>query len=561
MKLSSVRPDGPLEVTAATTAEMLAALPGALMLPDGALPEERRLTDVLALYRAVFLNSTEAIAMLDPAGRYIEQNPAHLALLGYTDQELRGRTPAIHFGEEAFAAIVSDLRQAGVSRREVTSHTKTGQQRVIDISAFVVRDRAGLPVCYVGIERDVTEQREARAELERRFAELQVVYGMADSLGHARAPEQIYDEAIDGLLRVVRADRASILLFDEHDLMRFRAWRGLSDAYRSAVEGHSPWNRDTRDPRPVTVADVREDATLAALRPVVEGEGIRALAFVPLIDEGVLLGKFMLYFDAPHAWTDDELRLANTIARHVSFAIVRHRRESELNEANRAKSIFLATMSHELRTPLNAIAGYTDLLDAGVHGTLTPSQGEAVQRIQVNQRHLLRLIDDVLDFAKLEAGHLTLDIADVPVQDTLDATRLLIEPQLRSKRIAFEFVPGDAAISCRADRAKMQQVLANLLSNAWKFTPPGGTVSLTWDATPDRVRIHVRDTGPGIPAQSLETVFEPFVQLQMGFRRRVEGTGLGLAISRELARGMSGDVAVTSVVDEGSTFTLTLPRR
>lgn len=561
MRLSTNPPDPPLEITAASTAEMLAALPGGLMLPEGASPDERRLTDVLALYRSVFLNSTEAIAIVDRAGRYLEQNPAHQALLGYTGDELRGMTPAIHLGDEAFARIVADLRESGVSRREVTSHTKTGQVRAIELSAFVVRDRAGTPVCYVGIKRDITDQRGARAELERRFEELRVVSAMADSLGHARAPEEIYEEAIDGLLRATGADRASILLFDAHGTMRFKAWRGLSDAYRAAVEGHSPWTRETREPQPVTVEDVRQDARLATLRGVIDGEGIRALAFVPLMDEGTLLGKFMLYFDGPHVWSPAELQLAQTIARHVSFAIVRHRRETELREANRTKSVFLATMSHELRTPLNAIAGYTDLLDAGVHGTLTPPQADAVQRIQFNQRHLLRLIDDVLDFAKLEAGHLQLEIANVPVQETLEATRALIEPQLRAKGIAFEFAPGDPGVTCRADRAKMQQVLANLLSNAWKFTPTGGTVWLSWEATEDSVRVHVRDTGPGIAEHHLETVFEPFVQLQMGFRRRVEGTGLGLAISRELARGMSGDVTAASVPGEGSTFTLILPRQ
>jgi PAS domain S-box-containing protein len=541
---------------------MLAALPEGLMLPEGATPAERRVADVLALYRAVFLNSTEPVAIIDSAGRYLEQNVAHELLLGYTADELRGRTPAIHLGDETFASIALELQQNGESRREVLSRGKDGRTRVIELSSFAVRDRLGRPVCYVGIERDVTEQRHATRELERRFEELQAVYRMADALGHAHALEEIYDEAIDGLMRAMHADRASILLFDDDGVMRFKAWRSLSDDYRAAVEGHSPWTRDTRDAKPVAVPDVVADPALARLQSVIGAEGIRALAFVPLADDaGSLLGKFMLYFDAPHVWTEAELRLAGTIARHVSFAITRHRRDTELREANRAKSVFLATMSHELRTPLNAIAGYTDLLDAGIHGEMTPAQQDAVQRIQANQRHLLRLIDDVLDFAKLEAGHLQFDIANIPVQETLDSTRVLIEPQLRSKDIDFDYRTGDTAVTCRADRAKMQQVLANLLSNAWKFTPPGGTVAVGWEATDDDVRVNVRDTGPGIPERNLETIFEPFVQLHTGFRRKVEGTGLGLSISRELARGMGGEVRASSAVGEGSTFTLILPRR
>jgi signal transduction histidine kinase len=343
-------------------------------------------------------------------------------------------------------------------------------------------------------------------------------------------------------------------------VMRFKASRGLSERYRAAVEGHSPWTRETTDAMPITVSDAEHDPSMADLRAVITAEGIRALAFIPIPDDHGVLGKFMLYFDAPHDWTESELQLARTVARHVSFAIIRHRRETELREANRAKSLFLATMSHELRTPLNAIAGYTDLLDAGVHGEMSQPQRDAVSRIQVNQRHLLRLIDDVLDFAKLEGGHLQFEIANVPVQESLEIARMLIEPQLRSRSLSFDFQQGDGSITCRADHAKMQQVLANLLSNAWKFTPHGGTVTLRWDASPEQVQVHVTDTGPGIPSEHLEDVFAPFVQLHGGFRRRVEGTGLGLAISRELARGMGGDVTARSAVGEGSTFTLTLPR-
>lgn len=544
----------------ASTAEMLATLPDGLLRRD----HERAgsgVAEVVALYRAVFMNANEPIAIVDASGRYLEQNPAHEALLGFTSQELIGKTPAIHLGEATFLEIARELQQFGISRREVVSTGKDGRARIIDLSSFAVRDRAGIPVCYVGIKRDITEQRESARELRRRIEELQTLYRMADALGRAVQLEDVYHEAIGGLLQTLNADRASVLLFDADDRMRFKAWRGLSDGYRAAVEGHSPWARDAQDAQPITIRDVEDAPALDALRPVIRAEGIRALAFIPLLDDAGVLGKFMIYYDAPHEWSDAELQLARTIARHVAFVIQRHRREDELREANRAKSLFLATMSHELRTPLNAIAGYTDLLDAGVHGEMTPAQRDAVLRIQVNQRHLLRLIDDVLDFAKLEAGHLQFEIADTPVEETLDATCMLVEPQLRNKSLQFERRRGDPGITCRADRAKMQQVIANLLSNAWKFTPPGGTVSLTWDATPDAVRIHVGDTGAGIPAQRLEDVFAPFVQLQMGFRRRAEGTGLGLAISRELARGMQGDVTVRSVLGEGSVFTLTLPRR
>jgi PAS domain S-box-containing protein len=229
-------------------------------------------------------------------------------------------------------------------------------------------------------------------------------------------------------------------------------------------------------------------------------------------------------------------------------------------EANRAKSQFLATMSHELRTPLNAITGYTELLASEVRGAVSAAQREDLRRIQVNARHLLGLINDVLNFAKLEAGHLDFDIANVPVERTLAAAQTLIEPQLRAKGLTYEYRAGDPGVTCRADGEKLQQVVLNLLSNAIKFTDRDGRVTLCWEAGEHEVRVHVRDTGVGIPPDKLQAIFEPFVQLHGGLAQRSDGAGLGLAISRELARAMGGDVTVESAPGRGATFTLALPR-
>src|SRR5438477_9304006 len=159
MGVSASSGDASKELPAFTTAEMLAALPEGLMLPEGATPSQRRVADVLALYRAVFLNSTEPVAIIDSVGRYLEQNAAHELLLGYSAEELRGQTPAIHLGDETFRAIAVELQQTGQARREVVSRSKNGQQRVLELSSFAVRDRAGRAVCYVGIGRDVSDQR------------------------------------------------------------------------------------------------------------------------------------------------------------------------------------------------------------------------------------------------------------------------------------------------------------------------------------------------------------------------------------------------------------------
>ena len=228
-------------------------------------------------------------------------------------------------------------------------------------------------------------------------------------------------------------------------------------------------------------------------------------------------------------------------------------------DANRVKSDFLAHMSHELRTPLNAIAGYTDLMQLGVHGELTPLQHEDLDRIKRAQRLLLGHINDVLNFAKVDAGHIHYDIEPFALRGVIDQLQALVEPQLAARSLTYECgdIP-DTLMAC-ADEEKVQQVLVNLLSNATKFTPPGGRIRV--EATPigDHIRIDVADNGVGIPADKIDSIFEPFVQLDRTLSSSHHGTGLGLAISRDLARGMSGQLTVTSTEGRGSTFSLTLP--
>ncbi len=227
--------------------------------------------------------------------------------------------------------------------------------------------------------------------------------------------------------------------------------------------------------------------------------------------------------------------------------------------ANKAKSEFLAMMSHELRTPLNAIAGYIQLIEMGLHGPVTPRQKDALERVQQSQGHLLRLINEVLNFARLETAQMQYTLTAFPVTELLHALDAIINPLISQKGLLYTHVVVDPAAVVHADIERVQQILLNLISNAVKFTPSGGHVSVRVERHETHVDVLVADTGRGIDEADQAKIFEPFVQLDRRLTREEGGVGLGLAISRDLARAMNGDLTVESIPGHGATFRLSLP--
>ena len=244
----------------------------------------------------------------------------------------------------------------------------------------------------------------------------------------------------------------------------------------------------------------------------------------------------------------------------------------EAEAASKAKSEFLAIMSHELRTPLNAVLGYSELMEMGISGPITDKMREQIARIRISATHLLSLVNDILDLAKVEAGRLQVTSGPASAAGTVAAALALIQPQAAARNLELELLPSaEPNPSYRGDDERARQILVNLLSNAVKFTPPGGTITVQigQSQAPDPetklqpkrsyVSFRVTDTGTGIPQEKLISIFDPFVQAQSGHARPREGSGLGLTISRRLARLMGGDLTVKSEVGRGSSFTLWLP--
>jgi signal transduction histidine kinase len=430
--------------------------------------------------------------------------------------------------------------------------------------------------------------RESAERLER----LQAVTSV---LARAVTAEQVAEIVIREAVTALHASEGLLCLTTEDgEWLEIVREVGLPDStvrdwHRFSVRASLPLSDAVRTGQPVFLEN---RAAVVTRYPELREANARAIAgawvALPLMSSGVPIGGLAFGFANARSFPPEERAFAGTLAQQCALALERARliasdraaraeaeRAAEAehasrmlaeearvraDEANRAKMEFLAVMSHELRTPLNAIAGYAELLEIGIHGPLNEAQREAIARIQRSERHLLGLINDVLNFAKLDAGHVRIELGPMPVHEALAALESLVAPQVRAKRLAYRYVPCTPDVTVFADPEKVRQILLNLLSNAIKFSEPDGRVDVSCTVEADVVRLHVSDTGPGIPTDKLERIFEPFVQLQPGRTRTHDGTGLGLAISRDLARAMHGEIAVESSADGGSRFTLTLPR-
>ena len=550
------------------------------------------------LAQALFDQSPFSSVLYDAAGRPLALNAAFTALWGariedvpagytvLTDPQLeqQGIIPTIRraFAGESVTtpAVRYSMSEASATGKGPTIWTEAHFHPIRDADGTITHvvlthvDITARMTAELALREAIESERQARRTAEQTAARLAVLQEGIAKLSAAITPREVADVIIGAALPTLGAPRFSLALVDpEQDALEVIGSAGYSEAalqrYRFIpIETEFPLCDVVRTGQslllPSAAARAERYPQLGDLR---RDNGAGAMAAFPLRADGRIVGALGFNWPEERNFSPEDVAFLDVLSQQCAQALERarlyeeeRRARSEAEAANRAKGDFLAAMSHELRTPLNGIGGYVELLDMGLRGPITDAQRADLDRIRRNQQHLLLLIEDVLSFARVEAGHLEVDDASVAIDETIHSLESMIIPQVTSKGVRFVYEPCDPTLRVRGDRDRIVQIGANLLANAIKATLAGGFIILSAIASDEEVRVRVVDSGVGIPADKLDAIFLPFTQLGRSLKNPRAGAGLGLPISRALAAAMGGSLTAESREGEGSTFTLTLRR-
>jgi PAS domain S-box-containing protein len=553
-------------------------------------------------YRYLIENINEIVTTIDLDGRITYASPSVERLVGCLCEDLIGRPflDIVHPDDREHVSMYFSLALAGsTTTRECRIITRKGQLRQVHIYTLAIIHKGRL-TGLLGVISDITERRQVEEALERRASQLTMVNKIGEQIAGAIELKRLLESAAQLIQKNFGYYHVALFIPDwSRGELEMRAASGSfselfpRNHHLKFGQGLVGWCANNR--LTLLVNDVRLDPRYTNLYP--DRILTRAELAVPILAGDRLLGVLDIQSPQVNAFDDNDVRVMKTVADQIAVAMENARlyeevrrqlddrerlfkavdgarselekRARELEEVNnrlreldRLKSQFLANISHELRTPLNSIIGFSEVLADGIAGPLNEQQNEFILDILASGRHQLALISDLLDFSRIESGHLQLVPSWFSIQSLFDDLRVTLTPLVEKNSQTLAFHDEGSLPLIYADRLRIRQVFINLLGNANKFTPPGGCITMSSQATePGWLLFQVTDTGIGIRSEDQDLIFEEFRQVDGSMTREVPGTGLGLTITRRLVELHGGRIWVESELSRGSTFSVLLPIR